>query len=326
MTTSDRSGHTTPAKPTRARKSRFAPSRCMTWQKLTSLISQGYGQGHQSLYKPWLHITKRTSSPISNIGLLPAPDLGRTHHYLSAAEKTTILLLKWLGAHDVREQYPVWPWAHLHPLHGIPPYCSQPKLPGLEDVANRIGIEHGRFIGTTIPYVATLDVLSTWSQDDGSYRVIAHECKPESLLSEAPNHRMRERLQLTGRYCAEAGIPRFIFHAEHLPANLAVNLDAIVPRISRPQLAALRASPGYKKLVDSLERNRATHTPAEVLDVMTPRLGLRQIGMRSLLHIALWCQDVDHDLSQPLELHAPLIPGGRQLRLSLQRQVLGGLA
>lgn len=320
MTISHRSGRLTPT------KHRLAPSRRMTWKKLTSLISQGYGQGHQAIYKPWLHITKRTSSPVSNIGLLPAPDLGRTHHYLSAAEKTTILLLKWVGAHDIREQYPVWPWPHLHPQHGLHPSHDDTKLPGLQDLANQLGIDHGRFIGTNIPYVATLDILSTWRQEDGTYRLIAHECKPADVLHQVANTRMRERLQLTGRYCEEAQIHRVIFHAEHLPAPLSVNLDAVAPRVSRPQLAAMRSSAAYRKLIERLEKCRATHTPTEVLDLMKRRQGLGQAAMRQMLHAALWCQDVDHDLSQPLELHSPLIAGGRDLLKSLHRQVLGGLS
>lgn len=320
MTISHRSGHPAPT------KHRHAPSRRMTWKKLTNLISQGYGQGHQAIYKPWLHITKRTSSPVSNIGLLPAPDIGRTHHYLSAAEKTTILLLKWIGAHDIREQYPVWPWPHLHPLHGLHSNNNKTKLPGLQDIATQLGIEHGRFIGTDIPYVATLDVLSTWRQPDGAHGLIAHECKPVDVLHMAANTRTRERLQLTGSYCKEAQIPRVIFHAEHLPVHLSVNLDAIVPRVSRPQLAAMRSAAVYKKLIERLERCRATHSPAEVLDLMGHRLGIGQAGMRHMLHAALWCQDVDHDLAQPLELHSPLISGGKKLWKNLHRQVLGGLA
>lgn len=320
MTISHRSGRPTPT------KHRLAPSRRMTWKKLTSLIRQGYGQGHQAIYKPWLHITKRTSSPVSNIGLLPAPDLGRTHHYLSAAEKTTILLLKWLGAHDIREQYPVWPWPHLHPLHGLHGCTNTTKLPGLQDFADQLGIDHGRFIGTNIPYVATLDILSTWHQADGTHRLIAHECKPADILHQVANTRTRERLQLTGQYCQEAQIPRVIFHAEHLPLHLSVNLDAVVPRVSRQQLAAMRSTAAYQQLIERMEKCRATHTPAEVLNFMRHRLGQDQAGMRQMLHAALWCQDVDHDLSQPLELHSPLITGGRVLLQNFHRQLLGGLS
>jgi len=319
MAISHRAG---PAAPVRHR---VAPSRRMTWKKLTHLISQGYGQGHQSLYKPWLHITKRTSSPVSNIGLLPAPDVGRIHHYLSAAEKTTILLLKWLGAHDIREQYPAWPWPHLHPLHGLHPSANDTKLPGLQDLANEMEIDHGRFIGTNIPYVATLDVLSTWRDPDGTHRLIAHECKPADVLQQAANTRVRERLQLTGRYCREAQIPRVIFHAEHLPKHLSVNLDAVAPRVSRPQLAAMRSTAPYRKLIESLEKYRETHTPAEILEQMRHRLDIGQATMRDMLHAAIWSQDVDHDLSQPLELHSPLIPGGKTLWRHMHRQVLGDL-
>lgn len=319
MTISHRSGSAAPV------RHRIAPSRRMTWKKLNHLINQGYGQGHQSFYKPWLHITKRTSSPVSNIGLLPAPDIGRAHHYLSAAEKSTILLLKWLGAHDIREQYPAWPWPHLHPLHGLHPSANDTKLPGLQDLASEMGIDHGRFVGTNIPYVATLDVVSTWRDPDGNHRLIAHECKPADVLQKVANTRVRERLELTRRYCKEAQIPRVIFHAEHLPIHLSVNLDALVPRVSRPQLAAMRSASGYRKLVERLEKCRETHTPAEVMEQMRHHLHTDPVTMRDMLHAALWCQDVDHDLSHPLELHSPLIPGGKKLWKNLHRHVLGEL-
>lgn len=324
MTNIQTSGLRTPSVATKTQ--RLAPSRCMTWKKLAALISEGHGQGHRGHYKPWLHITKRTSSPISNIGLLPAPDLGRTHHYLSTAEKTTILLLKWLGAEDVREQYPAWPWPHAHPMHGLQHQDAEQRLPGLESIANDLGIRHGNFFGTDIPYVATLDILSTWRSDNGLPRLIAHECKPASVMQGPDSKRTNERLNLTERYCAQARIPRFIFHAEHLPANLAVNLDALAPRLPRHLLAEIKATKGYERLVEAINKDRANKTPAEILGCITRKTGLRQSALRNMLHIAIWCQDVDHDLLVPIELQQPLISGGRQLRQRLEVLMLGGLA
>lgn len=304
---------------------RLTPSKCMTWKKLAAMISDGHGQGHRERYKPWLHITKRTSSPVSNIGLLPAPDLGRTHHYLSNAEKTTILLLKWLGADDVREQHPIWPWPHLHPMHGLKHPDAGQRLPGLESVAADLGIDHGRFYGTDIPYVATLDLLSTWICDDGKPLQIAHECKPATAMQGTGSQRVIERLTLTERYCALACIPRFIFHAEHLPPHLAVNLDALDPRLPRPQLSSIKQTKGYQRLVESMDKNRTSRTPAEILDEMGRQTSLPSSGLRNMLHLAIWSQDVDHDLTQPLELHLPLVSGGLQLKRRLESLMLGGL-
>jgi hypothetical protein len=302
---------------------RLAPSRCMTWKKLAALISDGHGQGHREHYKPWLRITKRSSSPVSNIGLLPAPDLGRTHHYLSGSEKTSILLLKWLGAEDVREQYPVWPWPHLHPMLGLQHPDAGQRLKGLEEIAEDLGIEHGTFFGTDIPYVATLDVLSTWRSASGMPLLIAHECKPASALQGDGSKRVLERLQLTERYCALACLPRFTFHAEHLPANLAVNLDALDPRLPRPRLKALTESKGYQNLIEAFENNRAHKLPGEILESLCERTAMPPAAARSLLHLAIWKQDVDHDLTRPLELHLPLIEGGRQLKQRMEALMLG---
>ncbi len=322
MTAQTRSGAHTPEPP--KKKHRRAPSRRMTWKKLTDLIRQGYGQGHQAHYKPWLHITRGVSSPISNIGLLPATDLGRTHHYLSTAEKTTILLLKWLGAHDVREQFPVWPWPHITPRYGLPGHADPIKLIGLEEIAASLGIDHGRFFGTDIPYVATLDVLSTWRSEDGSHQLFAHECKPASALDDPKGRRVHERLRLTGHYCELARIPRVIFHAEQLPENLATNLDALAPRLSRSAIDQVRSSSSYRKLVEAIDQDRNIRTPAEVLTRMSSRIKLSDREMRGMLHLAIWSQDLDHDLTIPLELHSPLIAGGKHMKEALRRQVLRG--
>jgi len=88
----------------------------MTWTKLYRLIKAGFGQGHFADYLPWLRVTKRDYSPRGNMGHLPSPDLGHKHHYRSCGEKNLILVLKWLGAVDARDQYPVWPWpVDFHP-------------------------------------------------------------------------------------------------------------------------------------------------------------------------------------------------------------------
>lgn len=323
MTKIQASGLRTPRAATKIQ--RLAPTRSMTWKKLAAMISDGYGQGHQEHYKPWLQITKRTSSPVSNIGLLPAPDLGRTHHYLAKDEKTTILLLKWLGALDVREQYPVWPWPHLHPLHGLQHPDAEQRLPGLERIADDLGIEHGRFFGTEIPYVATLDILSTWTGNDGRPRLIAHECKPESMITGPDSKRINERLKLTERYCAHAHIPRFIFHAEHLPDNLPVNLDALDPRLPRHRISEIKETRRYQSLIEAIDRDRASKAPAETLKGLCRQTGMPSAEARNMLHLAIWSQDVDHDLTQPLELHLPLISGGRQLKRRLESLMLGGL-
>lgn len=133
----------------------------MTWKKLDALLDAGYGQGHRARYKPWLRVTRRECSPCSTVGHLPATELRRLYHFRSIAERTVIILLRWLGAYDLRDQFPAWPWPHRHPSDGLPG-MSEPRQRGLLEVARGLGIDHGTFVGSAIPYIATLDVMSTW--------------------------------------------------------------------------------------------------------------------------------------------------------------------
>ncbi|MFZ4287528.1 hypothetical protein [Variovorax sp. HJSM1_2] len=298
----------------------------MTWSKLTQWIAVGRGQGHQAAYQAWLQVTKKTSSPVSAIGRLPGPDIGRPHHCLAMGERTTILLLKWLGASDIREQFPAWPCPHPHPIEGIRHRNLVGKLPGLLSIAKDLGIDHGVFPGTSIPYVATLDILSTWPDGDGFFKLHATECKPQDLYEDKKsNERIRERLALSGEYCRVAEIPRQIFHPEQLPKPLGVNLDALFPPMSRAKVEVARRSRVYQRLVEALHSGYTNRSPHETVMRVAKAEGMHVDTVFKLVHLAIWTQDVDHDISLPLELFHPLIPGGRVLREALKRSMtLGG--
>lgn len=96
---------------------RVRPPR-MTFKKLFNQINQGYGQGHGTNYQPWLQIRRKNTSPKSNQVVAWLPPLEREAHFFSRGEYHTALLLLWLQVEDLREQYPLWPVAHPHPLWG----------------------------------------------------------------------------------------------------------------------------------------------------------------------------------------------------------------
>lgn len=290
----------------------------MTPKKLGALIRAGYGQGHFHRYKPWLRVTKRDYSPNSNIGHLPGVSLARQHHYRSRAERATIQVAKWLGAVDVREAYPVWPWPHPHPGQGLPSFGSVPQLSGLLKIANKANISHGSFPGTDIPYVATLDELTTWQDANGCFFLVAFENKPEEITYEQTLiSRAKERLELTRRYCAEADIPHRIIHAENLPNELLVNLDLLEPRLTKQRQQQIIESATYQAVLDSLRAYGLRSSPNELLDRIGRQRNASEPELTMALHLALWRQDVDHDLRQPMRPWEPLIQGGQALKDSL---------
>lgn len=291
----------------------------MTWRKLAALIKAGYGQGHFQRYKPWQTVTKRDYSPISNIGHLHNAALGRAHHYRARAERGTIQVLRWLGAADIREAFPVWPWPHRHPGYGLPGFENSPELSGLLTIADEVEISHGFYPGSSIPYVATLDILATYPSQAGAYRLIAFENKPEEVATAPdPLLRAKERLEMTRRYCGLAKIQRRLIHAEKLPRELIVNLDLLEPQLSNQQQAALLASSVYQDVLEALQTKGYCASPKELTDALQARFGHRQQTLQAALHLAIWRQDIDHDLTLPFQPWHPLIPGGRAVKHQLQ--------
>jgi hypothetical protein len=296
----------------------------MTIKKLTRLIEAGYGQGHFQRYKPWLRVTKRDYSPNSNVGHLPNAALGRAHHYRARAERSSIHLFKWLGAVDVREAFPVWPWAHHHPGFGLPGFEASNRHEGLLKVAQDLEIPHGNYLGTSIPYVATLDILTTWELFDGSLKLIAIENKPEDLAkSPDPTSRVKERLQLTKAYCQQTDIKRILVHAEHFNREFILNLSHFDPRLTIQQQNDIRSSTEYLRLVELLNTEGYQTPISEVLNKMNLDCGSWLTKLWQYFDLAVWHQDIDHDISKPLKKWAPLEAGGRALRTALQNSIVG---
>lgn len=295
----------------------------MTWKKLLRLIREGFGQGHLHDYKPWLRVTKKDYSPSSFIGHLPSPANGHTNHYRSTGERSVLLLLKWLGAIDTRDQYPAWPWEHNHAICGLPgikPILVQ----GLLDVASELGVEHGMYVGSDVPYVATIDILATWQHPDGSYYLTAHDCKPEKLMRKSDDFsRLKQRLALIRRYCEKSSIGYCLTHPEKLQAELIRSLDALNPLLTQGALEALRQSRLYRSVIDECTRRAYQRPIYAVITELATRLALDLEACMQALYVALWFQDLDHDLSQPLETWHPLIPGGRELRRELFESWVG---
>lgn len=292
----------------------------MTAKKLEALIQAGYGQGHFQRYKPWLRVTKRDSSPSSFVGHLPSPEFARLHHFRAIAERRTIQLACWLGAKDVREQYPMWPWAHPHPAEGLDGVDSSASVRGLIDIAAEAHIRHGNFPGTHLPYIGTIDMLTTWKRHDGSWLLIAIDNKPEETVF-APTimSRIKERLELARRYCVECQIRYLIVHAELFPLELAANIDAFAPTSALHSLF----TPLYLEVVDALREHGYTQSPLTILKRIESRRACSPLELQTNFHLALWRLDVDHDLTLPFDPAEPLQKGGIAVKQRLRKEWLG---
>lgn len=299
----------------------------MTAQKLTDLIAEGRGLGVGDCYRPWEQVTRRRASPFSNLNVIPVPRLTRLAHFLSRGEREFGLLLWWLGAEDVREQYPLWPWPHRQPLEQIDPYAEgMDKHPGMIALAREAGIKLGRYPGLDVPVVLSLDLVATVPPTIGAHRLVGYSCKPQALfLAAASESRLRERLELDRRYCVAAGFPHHLVHPEQLSQTLAVQLHWLAPIMPKDELESFIADEAYQSYLLRLERmvhelpaHQASCSAAEAI-------GWSEQRGHQALQIAMWHQHVDVDLSQPVSLTRVLKTGGVALRQQMREQWFGGL-
>lgn len=296
----------------------------ITYNRLRQWILAGYGQGHGENYVPWLQIKRWNSSPNSTQSFGSVPPFKRETDFLSRSEWLLALVFSWLGA-EVREQFPLWPWPHPHPLYGLDSQLDS-KLPwssGLLAVCEKAGIEYGNFIGTTIPYVWTLDQILTIRWLDSTYpSCVAISVKPSE--SEKFKHidsldRAVGKLEIERRYCEEMAIPYFIADSNLYPGPLLGQLEWL-------RTAAYSIDP---KLEDCLSPfiNRfmgrsEDYSISEWIILLQTDFKLTKPEADYLIQHCLWHQVIDCDLSKNIDMNHPPKPGGRLLRQALRNTLM----
>jgi len=283
----------------------------MNWTQLRRNIALGWGQGHFDEYWPWLQIRRRNPSKRGNQVSGDLPGYRRLSSFMGRVEWHFALLCLWLGAVDVREQFPIWPMPHRHPLATFPRRPRPGKLPdhrGLLEVARDAGIDHGWEVGhPDVPYVATVDIAVT-RVVDGRLALGMIAGKPrESVDESSPDSRIIERLELQLRYSAEVSATFSIVDAavigEHFGANLEGFACAAFPkgRLSDKSLiadfAANISSVGARESINDAIREAAT------------RFSLSDQDACILFRTGVWRRLIDLDMSQYIVMSYPLVSG-----------------
>lgn len=294
--------------------------KAMTWEKLEEMINDGYGQGHGEFYRPFLQIRRRSSSPKGNQSVGPLPGYARAFHALTRVERQLAMLCLWLGATDVREQLPAWPFPHPHPLTGAEGANTHlwVSAPGLIDIAAEANINHGVYPGTDIPYVATLDVVATVPSFPAPALVVI-SCKGSADLTNG-TARMFERLELERRYCNAIGAHYHVGHELAISPVLLSNLQVCGASVN--QQARIESARGFHGFRSIIQRALLDKPIRESVAIACKRSGLDATLAWSALHLLLWRTDADIDLSLPLVTSEMAVSGGKNLRGSLMRRLL----
>lgn len=248
------------------------------------------------------------------------PGYMRQAHFFSRTEWYIAVLCLWLGAFDVREQFPLWPMDHKHPLSPETRVWKEPDIEGLWWIAERAGIRHGFEVGSDgVPYIATLDVMCTLGKPDPqSLAGIAIKPYDEVTLAE-PTDRLMERLELQRRYMRAVDGSSAIASASLLTAAMQGNLDVYGRYASVQPLCSRRVADFLAFIEDvspRLEQSAAV------------RLGARASGLalpeaQQQLAAAIWHRRIDVDITEPIRLDLPLPMGGYQMAARLQQELFG---
>jgi hypothetical protein len=295
--------------------------------KLRNAIERGLGRGTGDQYQPWIQVRRGNGSPFSNQAIWRLPGARRASHFLSLAERNMALLCIFLGATDVREQYPLFSWPHAHPedeLHGA---GAHPPHMGMECLAADLGIPLSKYPGTSTPIVLTLDMMLTVRKKHSAHdTLVGVSCKPKQSADYGPySLRVLDRLELDRRYCTSAGIDHLLLHPEMFPRNLLASLLWIAPASPREKLDEVRGSKNYSKFLSVASRQVYSRAPFAVANEISERLEIPEQAGAEMLRIGMWTQDLDVDLDRRISLASPFEPGGRDLRQRLGETLFGGL-
>ena len=258
--------------------------------------------------------------------LKPLPPFKRKCHFFSLSEWYLGLLFAWIGAH-VREQFPMWPWQHPHPEYDRNPEvdATLPWSEGMQSICRDMGIKHGFFVGTDIPYVWTMDLCLhlPWipTPEKACALVSVKPLESERYLYIDPLDRGPEKLEAERRYAQALDFPYFVGDRSLFPGPLFAQLESLADSAVLP-----RNHPWFSVLGRFLSKHGnsiAKYPLIEVSERLKADYAANNQQAAFLLNHIIWNQLIDCDLSLPIKTSLPPRPGGRSLQAAIRSSIQG---
>ncbi len=295
----------------------------MTRSRLQSLILQGFGQGRGDQYIPWIRVTRGNAPRMSNhfVAVISAQPLPL--HLLSGLEYGAARVASWLGADEIRPQFPLFPWdGHPHPAAGLDAAADSalPRTRGLLDIARDAGIKHGCYVGAPdLPYVATTDLL-IWRHQ----RLHFWSVKPSEVLAKSkPESRVHQRIRLEALYADAVGGAHAVYDGSHVSDRLLANLEWLEP--PRHERTAPEEVEARRKFVDRFNARGAEERLDARIEAAACDAAMPIAEGQRHFRAAAWLGQVDIDLTQPVLMSRPMTTGGAGTKRALQTELLGEL-
>lgn len=296
-----------------------------TERLLRGYVSEGRGFGHGEDYRAWIQLRRWNASPVSVQTFGRLPPFQRSPSFLSRSEWLLALVFSWVGCH-VREQLPLWPWAHMHPLYGRVPAQdgSLPRSSGTRELCRRAGIEHGTFLGTNFPYIWTIDLCATlaWlpAEQQTCALVSVKPLNGELYTGDIdPIARGPEKLEVERRYALELALPYFVADRSIYPGALLGNMEWLSKAATIPPEHPIAAVLG--PFLQRHGHELHCYPPNDWRGRLQTDFGLTtEWADVSVQHI-LWHQYVDIDLTRDVNLDAVPRAGGQRLRQAIRENL-----
>lgn len=294
-----------------------------TKRKLSSVnraIYAGSGQGRGDAFQPWMRIRRNFSSPTSYQVFDSVGIQARNHHFLSALEFHTALLVSYLGASELRECLPLWPYDHPHPDSGLDEEADAQlgDAVGLLEIARQAGIDHGCFVGTTIPYIASIDLMFRIRQEQ-VWRLLGISCKPKQITEQST--RAQERIQLDRLYCTAVD-------AQHMHEDGTAFNQILLKQVlwMRPLVSNLRAHQQTFRLMDFAARFDEYASERCISDAVIAAgrcTRLNREDSHIFFRLGVWLHLIDIDLTQRVQMRSQVKRGSAHVIQALKSRYWG---
>lgn len=176
------------------------PRNIWTPKKVAWRISHGYGQGELGCYIPWIGIRDLSSKGTST--RMYSFKTGRKMQFLSNIERDTFLIAEF--REDFVDYWEQWPLErHL-----------------TQWAAQKLGVRHPIYVGSTLPVVMTVDGVLTLRTPDGPVRK-AIDCKHSDGLN---NERTNEKLAVARLALSRLGMPHLLVTERNTQPQVVQNI------------------------------------------------------------------------------------------------------
>jgi hypothetical protein len=286
---------------------------------LLNLIRSGIGQGHRDDYIPLVRLSRRNISRIGTQSTGPMPGYRRGSHFMAHNIKVIALLMLWLGALDVRESFPLWPFDHPHPLADWPfgqTVNQECTGTGQIMVIGRQGRRGRDRVG--LPQVDLMITTGTLDLPD-SLLVECASSSPIGFCNASPDS--AKRLALSQRYARMNGMNHRVIDPAALDPIFVANL-----------LALSDAPNTIERDVDSQDVPQIQECLTRYLDGdsicgaiwrTASQLGKNEQQVFNVFDGMAWSQQIDIDLGRTIYRTEPVVPGGRQIKTQLHHFFFG---